>query len=326
MYRRSLITFGVVCALAAPLVHAQVAPDPTPIPIGGKYDYWITPRSTSFSHVDIPAGFFGRGSDAWSGDIALVSDPFGPDAGAYKPADADTTMRRNRDPLIRNVGATDTVALRIYALSLRSDGPIVVSYADGSTELWDVHVGLSDLVAQPGGTLTATKTHANGGTFDSAFSVYPKFTFTPAGGGASASLDTGDPSWGTGASALQQGGGSWVDGLTGVPGGGFHPGYSDAGCGTPACINPAVLWYLLWMLNNCAQHNVGPCTTCPPGGGGGGGPIILPWEGHEGVPIGDEGVIIALPNEGDSDGTSSTTPSTRPTAPTGARPGGRVGP
>jgi len=53
--------------------------------------------------------------------------------------------------------------------------PILV----GATQ-WDVRVGLSS-VPPPAGSLTATKTHANGGTFSSTLRVQPRFTFTQVG-------------------------------------------------------------------------------------------------------------------------------------------------
>jgi hypothetical protein len=311
------VVVGLTAAAAQgqPTGPAPIQPsDPYVLPVNGKYDYWVTPEGLSMSQVDIPADFFGRGSDAWSGVIGLTGDPFGPGAGAHKPEDADTTMRRNRDPRTRNIGATDTVTLRIHALSLRSESPITVSYNGGAyTELWDVHVSLSDAAPQPAGTLTATKTHANGGTFDSTFSVIPKFRFTRVGDGAEETLDTGDPTYGLPPSGMSTTGVPWVDNLSGTPSGGFNPGYSaPPGCTSAACINPALLYYLLFVLNNCAQHTAGPCTTCPPAGGG--GPIII-WE-DEAQSIDDDIVIIDIGHP-DSDDDESPVISTRPGRPVG---------
>lgn len=318
-----LVVVGLVAtAQAQPIGPAPIQPGGIhALPLNAKYDYWVTPGGLSMSQVDIPADFFGRGSDAWSGVIGLVGDPFGPGAGAYKPEDADTTMWRNRNPRFRAVGASDTVSLRIYALSLRSESPIIVTYNGGAyTELWDVHVSLSDLAAQPTGTLTATKTHANGGTFASSFSVVPKFRFTRVGDGAEETLDTGNPAYGLPPSGMSTSGVPWVDNLGGgSASGGFNPGYDGAGCTNPTCINPALLYYLLFVLNNCAQHVAGPCTTCPPAGGG--GPIIIPWEDHEGAtPVVDGGVIIDIATPGEDTADDAPVIGTRPGRP------GPVGP
>jgi hypothetical protein len=84
-----------------------------------------------------------------------------------------------------------TVDIEIVALSLVSTSPITVTYDGGaSSDMWDVAVDLST-VAAPMGTLTATKTYCNGGTYTSTLPVQPRFTFTPVGGGTPAVLDTG---------------------------------------------------------------------------------------------------------------------------------------
>ena len=65
------------------------------------------------------------------------------------------------------MGTTGTVDIEIIALSLASTEPFVVSFNGGATtQLWSVAVGLSETDPQDLGTLTAEKTHLNGGTFD----------------------------------------------------------------------------------------------------------------------------------------------------------------
>jgi hypothetical protein len=71
------------------------------------------------------------------------------------------------------------VQIELVALSLQSVEPITVTFDGGQDpQQWNVRVELSSSHAQPGGSLTATKTHCNGGTFDSTLAVCPRFLFT----------------------------------------------------------------------------------------------------------------------------------------------------
>ncbi|MFQ5495722.1 MAG: hypothetical protein ACE5EX_10120, partial [Phycisphaerae bacterium] len=69
-----------------------------------------------------------------------------------------------------------TVAIEIVRLSLASVGPMTV-LVSGLPEEWNVTVDLSTTQPPPG-TLTAIKTHCNGGTYTSVLNVQPRFTFT----------------------------------------------------------------------------------------------------------------------------------------------------
>ena len=167
-----------------------------------------------FSPTPIPADFFDPGSDPFTGRIEFQSVPLFPDT----LGDADTLVSRSCNPVVPldPVGAIGTVDIEIVALSLASVGPITVTYTsstcvggddDGEPcntdadcgnlgscvtesrdEAWDVQVGLSTQ-GQTRGTLTATKTHANGGVFDSTLPVRPRLTFVRSGDGAKRVLD-----------------------------------------------------------------------------------------------------------------------------------------
>jgi len=157
-------------------------------PSGPYTDPWVSDESAGLCHNfgspdtdPIPAGFFDPGSDPFTGTVCLRGVPLGiPQYG-----DADTLISRSADPFDRcdlPSGTPSTVNIEIVALSLESVDPMTVTHNGGqSPEAWEVTVDLS-----PGGlppstpprTLTATKTHCNGGTYTSRLYVQPRFTFT----------------------------------------------------------------------------------------------------------------------------------------------------
>jgi hypothetical protein len=133
---------------------------------------------TGGTNPSIAADFFGPGSDPFDGGIpadAVMLNPF-------TSGDASNLFQRWGAPISPDdpVGTEGTVPLEFIALSLRSTAPIIVTYNGGlDPEEWDVAIDLS--VMQPSvemGTLTATKTHENGGVFDTYLQVLPRLTFT----------------------------------------------------------------------------------------------------------------------------------------------------
>ncbi len=157
-------------------------------PPGGPYiDPWKSEADVQMCHnfgvagsPPIPADFFGPGSDPFDGSVCLQGVPLGPTQwGDFD--DADTLIERSADPFDRcdlPSGTPVTVDIEVVALSLVDVAPITVTYNGGqSPEAWNVAVDLSE-VAAPVGTLTATKTHCNGGTYTSVLNVLPRFTFT----------------------------------------------------------------------------------------------------------------------------------------------------
>ncbi|MDO8629490.1 MAG: hypothetical protein Q7R41_03265, partial [Phycisphaerales bacterium] len=123
----------------------------------------------SFGTADvpaIPAGFFDPGSDPFSGDVNM------------QPGPNDTLIQRSGAIVCPIVGLCNVVQTEIVALDLVSASPITVT--GGGPPSWNVKVGLS-VMPQSLGTLTATKTHANGGTWDAVIHVLPRLTFTEVG-------------------------------------------------------------------------------------------------------------------------------------------------
>jgi len=131
----------------------------------------------NFQASPVPAGFFGTGSNQYSGLVPLVGVPLNPQVN-----DNDTTIHRNQDVL--TPGST---TITMTALNLQSINPITVSYTDNHTETWNVQVNLSDFRTS-GGSMSFS---SDGSSFDSSLSVFPKFTFTRVSDGTTKVLDTG---------------------------------------------------------------------------------------------------------------------------------------
>lgn len=213
------------------------APCLQPPAVPGGYDFWATPSSGASADLTdspIPAGCFtslgGSESQAFGGTIPLEGLPFGPNGDPRKPADADTTVWRERDPTTCGPGgdAVDNVPIRMYALSLVSTSPVTIDYDDGSSELWNVTVGLSCQAAQPEGTLTAHRFDDDDGWFETSFEVYPLYTFTRVSGGGVVVIDSADRTHGTGGVALNAGFVTYdCLGPAGGAGGGFTPGRAE---------------------------------------------------------------------------------------------------
>ena len=143
--------------------------------------------TTPGGYPPIPPGFFDPGSDPFFGIIVLRGLQI--DVDQY--GNTDTIVQRAADPVqpVDPPGTMGTVPIEIVALNLVSVEPIVVSNA-GNLELWNVQVGLSQTPA-PQGSLSATKTHLNGGTFSATLPVLPKLVFTRTTDGAVRELDAG---------------------------------------------------------------------------------------------------------------------------------------
>ena len=141
----------------------------------------------------IPADFFGAGSEPFEGEICLegvplefirIDVPGGPlIEGEF--GDADTMILRSDDPFDRCAPTSDTgvpVDIWVIALSLESTASFTVDFGTAPSQQWNAEVSISDtpIADLPLGELTAMKTHCNGGTYNSALSVLPKFMFTKA--------------------------------------------------------------------------------------------------------------------------------------------------
>jgi hypothetical protein len=232
-----------------------------------KYDFWRSPATddgqASTAELHVPANFFGAGSDAIDQVVELIGEPFGRGAGPHKPAGADTTIYRNRDPQFPPGGYPKTAApvtIRVFALSMVGTAPITVTYGGQNPELWGLQVGLSDSAPQPGGILTATMDYDNGGTFSSFLPVLPKYTFTRWSDGTERTLDAG--AYGLASINLESNDTPWVYALRDASGSvepnKFHPGVVEYFNG--------IYWqYQLWRIRELRaldEHNAELCLDC----------------------------------------------------------------
>ncbi len=141
-------------------------------------DFWTTNASgmssQNFDDTSLPLGFFGQECESFGGAVNFIGLPLDEsDSG-----NSDTRIDRDGDPIAPSdeVGAVNSVQIRMAALSLRSADAITVMCNGVPTE-WNVSVGLSEL-EQPAGELQATKLNPNGGTAMSTLRVLTKLTFT----------------------------------------------------------------------------------------------------------------------------------------------------
>jgi hypothetical protein len=148
--------------------------------VAGPDEFETTANGESqhdFAGSPIPAGFFGTGSQPFTGLVLL-------EGVALNPAVSETDTIIERHNTVTGPGGSTPITMT--ALSLKSSGPITVTYTDGHTETWDVKVGLSQFKSSTG-TMTINST-----TFDSTLKVWPRFTFTR--GATTLVLDTGSGS------------------------------------------------------------------------------------------------------------------------------------
>ncbi|HXO43439.1 MAG TPA: hypothetical protein VN999_18460 [Thermoanaerobaculia bacterium] len=158
------------------------------------FDFFRTdPRETHFKFegaLAIPAGFFGEGSGAFKGTVALKGVPLGTFRD-HKTGAADVIVERKSTPRLEPpFPSSGKTATELVALSLESVKPIAVR-TKGKTQNWDLKVQLSTSRASTG-TMTITQRSAQGGgVVSTQLTVYPLFTFVPQGGGQEKRLDVG---------------------------------------------------------------------------------------------------------------------------------------
>jgi hypothetical protein len=167
-------------------------PTTTTIPVG--FDLFQTDPETTFFNFEkmpIPAGFFAADSKPFTGTVKfrggkLPSSYFD----GEEIRQVDTIVKREQPlTLSQSYPAYGTTSVEMIALALISEEPIKVQAGNGE-ELWDVVVELSK--HRPSrGTMSITKTDAQGGTFESQLVVYPVFRFIRQDDGAEKILDVG---------------------------------------------------------------------------------------------------------------------------------------
>lgn len=184
-----ILDSAAIAAGIAPDTNLNGTPDWCELTLTSHYDVLTfcepadgTPGLTSidFSADPLPLDFFGPGSEPFVGTIYFASRPID----VLAAGGGSMVLRRSADPFLPRdpVGGVQTVPIELVALSLVSSAPIPVTIG-GELEDWRCTAH----VVQPSqGSLTATKTHADGGVADVSLLVSMQLTFTNAGRCASA--------------------------------------------------------------------------------------------------------------------------------------------
>jgi hypothetical protein len=181
--------------LAGPVVLlallTSAAPALADVPPG--FDLFETdPAATVFSFREeftIPPNFFDQGSAPFEGDVTFGGVPIGTFQG-NDVGDADTIVHRSNPAVLAPpFPAQSIIPIDLVSLSLISIQPIQVQVGSG-TQAWDVRAGLSP-TRESQGVLRILQTSPEGGAFDSALRVFPKFTFTRLSDGATREIDVG---------------------------------------------------------------------------------------------------------------------------------------
>jgi len=149
---RFLFVLVLVSFLAAESAKAQVIePGLDYFPNG---DAWAPQKPLiDFSEAPIPDDFFFPGSAPFAGSFGTASGmplQASPELSPTFP-NVDTIVRRELPFQPPGAGNVTTVPIQLVGLSLQSSNPIVVtSLGSPQTQLWDVHIALSETQPSPG--------------------------------------------------------------------------------------------------------------------------------------------------------------------------------
>lgn len=163
MKRKNLFLLTLIILSAAVFVSAQS------VPAGS--DFWVTDSRNTYDTLNLPAGYFGSGSRAYSGTVYFAGDPSSGNG-------FDTKI--NRSQAVDLSGGSGTTGLVVEELRMKSVSPITVTYDDGRSEQWDVYVTLSS-EQRSTGSMTISG-DASGGSYSSTLNIIPRFNFVRATG------------------------------------------------------------------------------------------------------------------------------------------------
>jgi hypothetical protein len=155
-------------------------------------DSWatdLTPGNETSYGLNLPADFFGPGSDPFTEMVALIGQASEPEE--FASSDTRVGHRPLRFPPYEGYPIVRQVETKMLSLHLAGKDPITVTYNGGqSEEPWLVAVALS-MVAPDPGVLTATLECPNGGHFDATVHVQPAIGFVRPTDLAMRGLDAG---------------------------------------------------------------------------------------------------------------------------------------
>lgn len=143
----------------------------------------------------LPPGFFGAGSDGFTGRVHLRGAPL---TGTGLDPKVDTIVERTEATVDLACGGSDTVDIAIRALSLTTEAPFTVTFNGGtSSSQYTLTACLaSPPTVQPTGTMTILMTSTEGGSFTASLPVIAGLTFTKVSGAlglANVELDPAPP-------------------------------------------------------------------------------------------------------------------------------------
>ncbi|MGE3107888.1 MAG: DapH/DapD/GlmU-related protein [Phycisphaerales bacterium] len=123
-------------------------PPPVTLPPGNML--FQTPSASG--GVSIPADFFNPGSLPFDAFIPLTGLPLGA-GGPFELGTTDTVIMRRDGLKLPPPGSSEVVPIELVELSLQSVQPIVVTYAGGAAETWNVRVMLDPVTPHTPGAM-----------------------------------------------------------------------------------------------------------------------------------------------------------------------------
>jgi UDP-3-O-[3-hydroxymyristoyl] glucosamine N-acyltransferase len=195
----SALAFAVVALVAFARPPAPTpGPAPTPpIEVPPGVDLL---QATGTFHLSLPSGFFGSGSNAYSGDLAASGAAL-KTAGPWELGTTNVVIRHlsNLSLTWPSSGVGHDV-VKVEELQLNGNSAITVTFMAAAPQTWTVSVALSgDRPAR--GSYDLTRTSTSGGTFTASLPIHPVFTFkrsstTKVFDAGDVTLTTSSGSWG----------------------------------------------------------------------------------------------------------------------------------
>lgn len=132
-------------------------------------------------YIEIPAGAFGPGTDAFKGVVEFVGEP------AIPGSNADTELK-----ILENLRVGDTVDILLATFWNRSREPITITGTGSGAGRYHMTVSTSPTVPTKG-TMTLLSLDQKGGAYSAHLVLQPYFEFLPVDGQDTIKIDTADP-------------------------------------------------------------------------------------------------------------------------------------
>lgn len=204
-----------------------------------------------FVQDQVPANFFGPGSDPFNGLVFFQGDPLGsfPPCPLDDLTNVDTAFRRSEPAVLPGIPSSDQIPIEIVALNLVSVQPITVTYnGGGNPEQWIIRQHVSQSIPSEG-TITVSRNFPppQGGNFFGLIVIFPLFEFTKVSDPSEQRiLDTGPTVDGF---IISPGVTRWVDGTP-----------PPSSCTSNFCMNPGMVTTWTGSLGTYRWSTVCPGT------------------------------------------------------------------